>query len=169
MWRIGSQPSNSTSCSDDVRRLLVLVTSKLYRGLQVTSSFSIWGCFEGLYWERYILKGQIAFEGHWRLQSWTLINMFLKSWTPTDYFSNSTDSLVTSCRLSPFIGPGEISERDRSKSKCFQVQPGTCGDLSVSLYYFEVYSIDSYKMIGNLPEVFNFNQLFLKLNWVICN
>ena len=27
---------------------------------------------EGLFWERYILKGQIAFEGHWRLQSWTL-------------------------------------------------------------------------------------------------
>ena len=29
--------------------------------------------FEGLFWERYILKGQIAFEKHWRLQSWTLI------------------------------------------------------------------------------------------------
>jgi hypothetical protein len=28
--------------------------------------------FEGLFGERYILKGQIAFEGHWRLQSWTL-------------------------------------------------------------------------------------------------
>jgi hypothetical protein len=25
-----------------------------------------------LFWERYILKGQIAFQGHWRLQSWTL-------------------------------------------------------------------------------------------------
>ena len=28
--------------------------------------------FEGLFWERYILKGQIMFEGFWRLQSWTL-------------------------------------------------------------------------------------------------
>ena len=38
-----------------------------------SSSFSIWGCvLKGLFWERYILKGQIAFEGHWRLQSWTL-------------------------------------------------------------------------------------------------
>ena len=29
--------------------------------------------FEGLFWERYIWKGQIVFEGHWRLQSWTLL------------------------------------------------------------------------------------------------
>ena len=28
---------------------------------------------EGLFWERYILKGQIVFERHWRLQSWTLV------------------------------------------------------------------------------------------------
>ena len=28
--------------------------------------------FEGLFWERYILKSKIAFEGHWRLQSWTV-------------------------------------------------------------------------------------------------
>ena len=28
--------------------------------------------FEGLFWEKCILKGQITFEGHWRLQSWTL-------------------------------------------------------------------------------------------------
>ena len=26
-----------------------------------------------LFWERYILKCQIVFEGHWRIQSWTLI------------------------------------------------------------------------------------------------
>ena len=56
-------------------------------GLQVTSSFSLWGCvFEGLFWERYILKAQIAFEGHWRLQSWTLDKTlpfspkYLKAW-----------------------------------------------------------------------------------------
>ena len=34
---------------------------------------------------------------------------------------------------------------------------------------FEVYSIDSSKMIGNSPEVLNFNQLFLKHNQFICN
>ena len=34
---------------------------------------------------------------------------------------------------------------------------------------FEVYSIDSSKMIGNSPEVSNFNRLFLKLNRFICN
>ena len=35
--------------------------------------FCFWGLrFEGFLWERYILKGQISFEGHWRLQPWTL-------------------------------------------------------------------------------------------------
>ena len=34
---------------------------------------------------------------------------------------------------------------------------------------FEVYSIDSSKMIGNPPKVSNFNWLFLKLNRFICN
>ena len=29
---------------------------------------------------------------------------------------------------------------------------------------FEVYSIDTSKMIGNSPEVSNFNRLFLRLN-----
>ena len=72
MWRSENRPSNSTSCSDNALRLLVLEVGRLYRGLQVTSSFSIWGCvlkgcFErGIFW-----KGQIAFEGHWRLQFWT--------------------------------------------------------------------------------------------------
>ena len=34
---------------------------------------------------------------------------------------------------------------------------------------FEVHFIDSSKMIGKFPEVFNFNRLFLELNRVICN
>ena len=34
---------------------------------------------------------------------------------------------------------------------------------------FEVYSIDSSKMIGNFPKVLNFNWLFLKLGQLICN
>ena len=73
MWRSKSQPSNSTSCGDIALRLLVLVTGGLKWRLQVTSSFFNLGlCFEGLFWERYILKGQIVFEGHWRLQSWRL-------------------------------------------------------------------------------------------------
>ena len=36
-------------------------------------------------------------------------------------------------------------------------------------YSFEVYSIDSSNMIGYLPELFNFNRLFLELNRFICN
>ena len=35
--------------------------------------------FEGLFWKRYklILKGQIVFEGHWSLQSWTLASTWM--------------------------------------------------------------------------------------------
>ena len=44
MWGIKYQPSNSTSCSDNTLRLLVLVVGRLYWGLQVMSSYSIWGC-----------------------------------------------------------------------------------------------------------------------------
>ena len=57
MWRIKNQPSNSTSCSDNALHLLVLMMGILYWGLQVTSSFSIWGCilkgcFErGIFWK----------------------------------------------------------------------------------------------------------------------
>ena len=65
MWRTENQPSNSTSCSDNALHLSILVVGRLYRGLQVTSSFFNLGLrFEGLFWERYILKGQITFEGH---------------------------------------------------------------------------------------------------------
>ena len=39
--------------------------------LRLKSSYEVH--FEELLWERYILKGQIAFEGHWRLRSWILL------------------------------------------------------------------------------------------------
>ena len=72
MWEIKNQPSNSTSFSDNALHLLLLVAGILYRGLQVTSSFAIWGCFlkgcfeRGIFW-----RATLYFEGHWRLQSWT--------------------------------------------------------------------------------------------------
>ena len=73
MWRIKNQPSNSTSCGDNALRLLVLVVAVLYWGLQVTSSFSIWGCvLKGCFVRGVFLKGQVVFEEYWRLQSWTL-------------------------------------------------------------------------------------------------
>jgi hypothetical protein len=55
-----NQPSNSTSCSDNALCLLVLVASKLYWGLQVRSSFSIWGC---------IMKGCVEGGMFWRAKS----------------------------------------------------------------------------------------------------
>ena len=81
MWRIKNQASNSTSHSGNALRLAVLVAGKLDWGLQVMSSFSSLGLrFEGLFWERYILKGQIALEGHWKLQSWTLVSSPCSLW-----------------------------------------------------------------------------------------
>ena len=56
MRRVNNQPSNSTSCSDNALRLLVFLVGILYRGLQVTSSYSIWGCTlkgcfkRGIFW-----------------------------------------------------------------------------------------------------------------------
>ena len=48
-----NQTFNSTSCRDNTLRLLVLVMmDKLYRGLQVMSSFSIWSCVSKDYIER---------------------------------------------------------------------------------------------------------------------
>ena len=64
---------------------------------------------------------------------------------------------------------GKIFELNQSKYQCFQVQPVTCYDLSVSLYKFEIYSLDPFKMMDDFLEVFSFNMLFLKLNQFICN
>ena len=40
--------------------------------------------------------------------------------------------------------------------------------LGLFIYLFHIISIDSSNMIGNFPEVLNFNWLFLKLNRFIC-
>ena len=78
MWRIKNQPSNSTSCSDNALRLLVLVAGKLYWGLQVTSSFSIWGCvlkgcFErGIFW-----RAKLRLKGIEDFNLWTLLAVHL--------------------------------------------------------------------------------------------
>jgi hypothetical protein len=67
--------------SDNALRLLALVVDILYWGLQVMSSFSIWGCILKGYFDRwYILKGQIMFKWHWRLQSWALFTWFPFQW-----------------------------------------------------------------------------------------
>jgi hypothetical protein len=73
MWRFKNQPSNFNSCIDNALRFLILVTSKLYRELQMTSSFSIWGCvlrgyFErGIFWRAHsCMKGIEDFNiEHW--------------------------------------------------------------------------------------------------------
>ena len=39
----------------------------------------------------------------------------------------------------------------------------------VFLCWLEAYAIDSSKVVGDFPQVLNFNKLFLKLNQFICN
>ena len=84
MWRTKKQPSNSTSCSNNALHLLVVVAGRLYRGLQVMSSFSIWGCivkgcFEiGIFWRAKLhLKGieDVNLE-HWN-QPFGWFNFYL--------------------------------------------------------------------------------------------
>jgi hypothetical protein len=55
MSRIKNQPSNSASWDDNALCLLVLVAGKLYWRLQVTPSFSSWGCVLKGYFERGII------------------------------------------------------------------------------------------------------------------
>jgi hypothetical protein len=59
---------------------------------------------------------------------------------------------------------GEIFGHNWLRSYCFQVQPVTCCDLLDFFTNFEVYSIDSSKIMGIFLEVLNFNRLFLKPN-----
>ena len=74
MRRIHNQPCISTSCSDNALRLCGSCGGQL---IMRTSSdifiFNLGLRFEGLFWEKYILRGQISFKRHWRLQSWTLV------------------------------------------------------------------------------------------------
>ena len=72
MWRIKNEPSNSTSCSHNALHLLVLVAGILYWGLQLTSSFSIWGCVLKSY-----LIEVLYFEGPnhlWRALKTSILN-----------------------------------------------------------------------------------------------
>ena len=74
MRRFKNHPSNSTSC---IWQCPTFVGSCAKQSISRTSSdvliFNLGLRIEGLFWERYILRGQIAFGGHWGLQSWTLI------------------------------------------------------------------------------------------------
>ena len=35
-------------------------------------------------------------------------------------------------------------------------------------YFFIIWGIDAFKVMGNFPDVLSFNRLFLKVNWFIC-
>ena len=66
-----------------------------------------------------------------------------------------------------FSVSGKIYGHNQLRSCCFQVQSVTCWHLSVFLYQFEVYFIDSSKTINNYLELLSFNWGFLKLKFVL--
>ena len=94
----------------------------------------------------------------------------LSVYTFSTFDTNDLSMDSSQCLVSKDISPpsgtlfGEIFGCNRLKSSCFQVQPITCCDLSISLYQFEAYSQNSSKLIGDFLEVLNVNRLFLKLD-----
>jgi hypothetical protein len=103
-WRITNQPSNSTSCSDSALRLWVLVAHKFYWGLQVTTSFLIWGCVLKGYFKRAIFgRAKLHLKGieNFNLEQWTpptLIVMGLMQY-PIDH-----ETLSTWCHVQYHVG-----------------------------------------------------------------
>ena len=53
---------------------------------------------------------------------------------------------------------GEIFGHNRPESQCFQVQPVTCSDLAVFFFECKIHFTYSSIMMGNFPEVLNFNR-----------
>jgi hypothetical protein len=106
MWRIKSQPSNPTSCSDNALRLLVLETCILYWGFQVMSSFSIWGCILKGYFERGILwraklrsKGIEDLNLEWTIGAYVTTMVKGQSWVVSLRLHIWTNLLVNFSRL----------------------------------------------------------------------
>jgi hypothetical protein len=64
MWRIKNQPSKSTTCSDNVMFVGSCGGHIIFRTSSDVLIFNLGLHSEGLVRERYILKGQIVFEGH---------------------------------------------------------------------------------------------------------
>ena len=62
-----------------------------------------------------------------------------------------------------------VSREIIAQDPSVQVQRVTCCDPSICLHLFEVHSLDSSKMMGNLPEVLSCHRLFLNLNRFICD
>ena len=53
--------------------------------------------------------------------------------------------------------------------RCFQDELVPCWPLSVFLCWFDVYDLDSCKMVGTFPEFLKFDRLLPKLKWFTCN
>jgi hypothetical protein len=151
MQKFKNRLSNSTSCSDNALRLLVLVMCKIYWGLQVAFSFWIWGC---------VLKGCFERGMFWRAKSRLkgIEDFNLEHWGQC---------------------PGEkIFGHNRLEILTVflpSVQPLTCSHLSVSLSLYSIGGIISrYSSYKNewwvtFLKSWMSTTYFSNSNWFICN
>ena len=122
----------------------------------------------------------------WRLTGRTLpppeCSRILPSCSPSPRFPNTRETSLLSILTFDLmyydtLQPTPIQWSGKFLGTIIGWDPSVCKskrlhvdiDPSVFLYWFEVYSINSSKVIGNSPEVLNLNRLFLKLNRFICN
>ena len=92
MWRIKNEPSNCTSCSHNVLRLLVLVAGRLHWG---PSSNVSKGCFErGIFWRA---KSRLKGIDDSNLEHWphSLISLLRKSSSGDTYRLRLQPNLAT--------------------------------------------------------------------------
>ena len=79
-------------------------------------------------------------------------------------------SILISCHHVSYCKLLKYSDVDQCPGRFFAFSP--TGYLYIVIFRFSLYlggnSIDFFEMIGNFPEVLNFNQLFLKLSGQFC-
>ena len=95
----------------------------------------------------------------------TPISSSLMTKVPHDEIPANRSDTISHCNQSPGILLGIIGQNPGvSKSNRLHV-------VIFQFFFYDTgaYSIDSSKMMGNFPEVLDFNRLFLKLNRFICN
>jgi hypothetical protein len=74
------------------------------------------------------------------------------------------------------VEPAHVTLAARCPGRFFSRYPIVFKSNTLHAELFQVFfieseyiSIDPSKIVGYFPEVLNFNRLFLKLNWVVCN
>ena len=131
MRSFNNQPSNSTSCSDNALRLLILVVCKLYWRLQVTSSISNWGDdLKGCVERGIFRRAELPLKG---IEDFLLKTLVVCRPTPPHTFICGTKSghvrtRTVTCR-SPICQERFNIEQKFGRSRIPQCAPTTCPSL----------------------------------------